>query len=347
MATIRFYQPADMINPYVWYGTITVANSSTVSITNYQGKTGNYYGYGISYQGNTVTGGVVTSYSNFNNYMSDYTVTDIAIPAAFVATQVQSGNIRELHRVSLADSDQFFGSNYSDSILAYSGNDYIIASGGNDYVDGGSGIDTAFFNGISSEYSFERSNGSLWVSDIKPGRDGIDLYSQVEIFNFSDLSLTIPQLDAITNFDGVFRFYNSNTGAHFYTGSSLEADSIVRNLDSFVYEGVAFNKNSKSIDSSVDVFRFYNQDTATHFYTASPEERDLILANLPSYKFEGVAYQAHGSKNAGTTELYRFYNTQTGTHFYTASEAEMQSVTVNLAGTYQFEGIAYYVDVLG
>ena len=51
MATIRFSQPVDMLNTYVWYGTVTVANSTTISITDYWGTTGTYSGYGITYSG--------------------------------------------------------------------------------------------------------------------------------------------------------------------------------------------------------------------------------------------------------------------------------------------------------
>ncbi|MCB4824163.1 hypothetical protein, partial [Roseicella aerolata] len=38
----------------------------------------------------------------------------------------------------------------------------------------------------------------------------------------------------------LFRFYNPTTGAHFYTTSVAERDSVMANLPMFNYEGIAF-----------------------------------------------------------------------------------------------------------
>lgn len=139
----------------------------------------------------------------------------------------------------------------------------------------------------------------------------------------------------------VYRFFNTETNAHFYTTSTEERDSIIVNYPSFIYEGNRFDvpSDSTGMDS---VFRFYNTLTNTHFYTIDPEERDFIMATWPQFVYEGVAYSASEEAKSGFMPLYRFYNTETGTHFYTTDENERQTV-MDTYPQFQDEGIAYYV----
>lgn len=142
----------------------------------------------------------------------------------------------------------------------------------------------------------------------------------------------------------VFRFFNVETGVHFYTASESERDLVIRSQSSFKFEGQAFEVSSDPSDGP-EVFRFFNKDTGTHFYTASESERDLVIAENDSYAFEGVAYTAFADDGGGQHQaLYRFYNTDTGAHFYTASDAEA-ALTISNAKNYNYDGIAYYVDI--
>jgi hypothetical protein len=84
-------------------------------------------------------------------------------------------------------------------------------------------------------------------------------------------------------------FY-SDTGAHFYTISEAERDSIIANLTSFNYEGPAYTAYVSEVDDSIALHRFFNIDTGTHFYTASEAEKISIENSLPQYQYEGVAY---------------------------------------------------------
>lgn len=141
----------------------------------------------------------------------------------------------------------------------------------------------------------------------------------------------------------VSRFFNSATGAHFYTANDAERDALIASGGTFVYEGNAFDSNA-TIDTGIIVFRSYNTQTGVHFYTASAEERASIAANLPQFNDEGEAYYAYAEGGAGRQALHRFYNTDNGTHFYTASDAEQQQVATTLP-QYQYEGVAYYVEI--
>lgn len=100
--------------------------------------------------------------------------------------------------------------------------------------------------------------------------------------------------------DTVFRFYNEDTGVHFYTASPDEVNSILANLSSFRFESVAY-----TIDGTcTDVHRYLNTQTGTHFFTQSAAEKASIDANLPHLQYEGVAYQANdrGDHLNGTSD---------------------------------------------
>lgn len=257
----------------------------------------------------------------------------------------------------LSGNDWFEGSTFAnrDFIQGLAGNDSFKGYGDDSYGDffyGGSGTDRAIFRGTSSEYRIDQVT-DIWdyrtdanpqvsgtrVTDLVQNRDGIDNLNEVELLQFSNKT-TI----ASYNTDGIYRFYNTQTGTHFYTGSLNEAETVLTNLPQFIFEGQSFEKNTSSGGDAINVFRFFNTQTGTHFFTASASEASQVRTTLPQYNDEGIAYNAHNQKVAGTTELYRFFNTQTGTHFYTANTDEMINVVTTLSGIYKYEGIAYYVD---
>ena len=231
----------------------------------------------------------------------------------------------------------------TDDILTLGLSRTTRGAAGNDKLLGeDSLIQTAFFYGGQDQYTIRAQGNTITVTD-RTGSEGTDELNRIELLQFADETISIAQIAAKQNASAVFRFFNSSTGTHFYTGSAAEADHVVRTYDQFNFEGVAFDKNSPASGSALDVFRFYNTATGTHFYTGSVAEKNAVLANLPSFNYEGVAYQAHSTHSEGTTELYRFFNTSTGTHFYTANAAEMEQVKATLVGM-NYEGVAYYVD---
>jgi uncharacterized protein (DUF1800 family) len=143
--------------------------------------------------------------------------------------------------------------------------------------------------------------------------------------------------------DAVYRFYNRETGTHFYTASVSERDDVIRAFAQFAYEGAAFAALSKPRSDSVPVFRFYNKKTGTHFYTTSESERDGIVAYYPQFVYEGAAFHALAAAGTdGRTAVYRFFNRTTGSHFYTASAAERDKVIATYAA-FVYEGVAFYV----
>ena len=99
--------------------------------------------------------------------------------------------------------------------------------------------------------------------------------------------------DPLTGTRPVYRFFNNATGAHLYTMSEAERDSISGNLSHYTYEGVAYHGYESDRPGATPLYRFYNPELDAHFYTPSAVERDSVLTNLPDYQLEsndGVAF---------------------------------------------------------
>ncbi len=94
----------------------------------------------------------------------------------------------------------------------------------------------------------------------------------------------------------VHRFYNTQTGVHFYTISEAERANVVATLPHFSYEGVAYHASQVAGAGLIPFYRFYVPGKGFHFYTANEAEKDNIVANLSAtYSFEGVGYHVLAS----------------------------------------------------
>ena len=139
----------------------------------------------------------------------------------------------------------------------------------------------------------------------------------------------------------VYRFFNRDTGVHFYTASEIERNS-VEELANFNFDGASYlgvDPLSGQL-KPVPVYRFLNEDTGVHLYTISKIERDVVL-ELDNFSFEGEAFSAYESEVEGSIPIYRFFNNSSGAHFYTPSATERDNVEATLPD-FQSEGIAYY-----
>lgn len=139
----------------------------------------------------------------------------------------------------------------------------------------------------------------------------------------------------------VYRFYNTRTGAHFYTNNGVERDYLIAHSPWFRYEGPNFYAYNSQVGDTSPVYRFYNTQTGVHFYTISAAERDRVIASLPAFKYEGPSWHARTAAGTGTSPLYRFYSAPRQGHFYTINAAEMQHVRANYPD-FSFEGVAYH-----
>ena len=140
----------------------------------------------------------------------------------------------------------------------------------------------------------------------------------------------------------VFRFYNTQTGTHFYTINVAERDFVLVRYPQFAYEGPAYYAYPTSQAGQLPVYRFYNTRTGTHFYTQSEAEKNFVLVTYPVFAFEGPAYYAPATANSGNVPLFRFFNQNTGAHFFTTNAAERDMVLQRWP-FFAYEGTAYQV----
>ena len=76
----------------------------------------------------------------------------------------------------------------------------------------------------------------------------------------------------------VFRFFDTQSGTHFYTSSGTERDSLQATRADLTYEGASFYEHQTATSTDSAVYRFFNANNGTHFFTASAAERGTILA---------------------------------------------------------------------
>lgn len=102
----------------------------------------------------------------------------------------------------------------------------------------------------------------------------------------------MPTPDAAAQQSAVFRFFNRDTGAHFYTINQTERDFVSATYPAFLYEGPIWYAQTASGSGSTPIYRFFNKRTGAHFYTINQAERDFVIAQYPDFIYENVAYHA-------------------------------------------------------
>lgn len=142
---------------------------------------------------------------------------------------------------------------------------------------------------------------------------------------------TTPAGDPVTPPAGgqtVYRFWNSHSGAHFYTISLDERNQILRTyyVDQWKYEGPAWTAYATEVAGTVPLYRFFSTQYQGHFFTTSAPERDSIIASYSSneWNYEGVAYYVFpaNTTTSGISAVARFWSSDYKQHFYTSDPAE-------------------------
>ena len=98
----------------------------------------------------------------------------------------------------------------------------------------------------------------------------------------------------------LYRFYNTETGHHFFTISEEERDYVKAQGDSgawpFVFEGIAFDVYASDPNPGFQareraVYRFYSHTLNRHAFTTSETERQGMEAS-PDWTYEGIGFYA-------------------------------------------------------
>lgn len=254
---------------------------------------------------------------------------------------------------------QYFSSNhprlYRSALLSVSAALFLVACGGGESTERASVASSSSAQNQDTEHALAKGSqlnsaelaaaeAAAQTADALPMSTALTEISEGQVVPKSAYLSGEVARKAVAVRIPVYRFYNSSTGAHFFTTSTAERDQIASTLSPpFSLEGAAFSVASAFAPGLSAVHRFYNTRTGVHFYTISEAERANVASYLPDFRYEGVAYYASQVAGTGFVPFYRFLIPAKGTHFYTASDSERDHIIANLASTYRYEGIGYYV----
>ena len=166
----------------------------------------------------------------------------------------------------------------------------------NEMSDGDTDTDTELEisneDGIVYSLFNEDTEGYLYTSS-EAERDAVlenlPNYTLDESFSYRSVDLDSITGSAVA--EPVYRFFNEDSGTHFYTISEVEKESVEANLSNFDLEteSSAFFAYAESQPDTIPIYRLYNTNTGAHFYTSSEEERGT-LEDTADVISEGIAY---------------------------------------------------------
>ncbi|MEI7814868.1 MAG: hypothetical protein WCJ13_08760 [Coriobacteriia bacterium] len=162
----------------------------------------------------------------------------------------------------------------------------------------------------------------------------INVYKNLPMYKYDGIGYSVPEGDDVDpvyitdindpgypqnspgwmnmNDDVLQRFFNKQTGVHFYTADNAEYLNVKNNLQAiYRYDGPAYNvrltdlamfgpvgqselTNKGRFSPSLPIFRFYNGTTNAHFYTANLSEINGGASLAGTFKFEGTAFYTGG-----------------------------------------------------
>ncbi|MGI4799110.1 MAG: hypothetical protein ACRYG8_34745 [Janthinobacterium lividum] len=158
---------------------------------------------------------------------------------------------------------------------------------------------------------------------------------------------------------GVYRFFDSSTGTHFFTADVNEKNTLMNSgsagfrpdLKEEVNNFGAVNPSASGTGAET-VYRFFDTVHGTHFFTASQTEANSLKDTGSSTYRADLVFEAsssfleHSTQQVGDVAVYRFFDQTYGTHFYTGSQSEYAAITT--PGTASFradlvsEGVGFY-----
>ena len=125
----------------------------------------------------------------------------------------------------------------------------------------------------------------------------------------------IREMQPVSNNGGdVYRLYNPYSGAHHFTTSTVERDTLIGN--GWKDEGIAWTARV----GKYAIYRLYNPNNGDHLFTPNFEEATICADT--GWVYEGVPFMI----NKDGTEIFRTYNPNNGIHHFTASAQERDNL---------------------
>ena len=280
VADVTFQQIADSADPSqpadIRLGFANVANGSEIGLTAYQSG-GSSFLPGVSI------------------FLMD-PATDPLIPNGD-GTFTYQGTSTQLYQVVLHEIGHALGLNHSTDPNAVM---YPTLGPLNQTFDASdiAGIDAIYGNtatitpetlGIPVFRFYNPTTGARFLTDSKAESGQIQSDGQGWQLEGIGFNAANPSNDP--NAAPVYRFYDAQTGDHFYTISQSEFNH-ANTLPAMRVEGVAFYEDASARPGDTAVYRYYDTGSGQHLYTASAAEMNSLAASDPALKLEGVAFYA-------------------------------------------------------
>jgi hypothetical protein len=194
MADITLFQPFNMATAQTYYGNVTGATATQITIVD--GGLATIYIGSFTYSGTTVFGTLETI-TQFNGTAETDLVTAINVNADTAETYIQNNQLQNLFQLIASGStaNTFHANTGSDVLFGYSGNDTFYLTSGGDTIDGGSGHSIVVYPGSQTQYVLTANgSGSFTVADTVSNRNGTGTFTNINYVEFSASTVVVaPQ----------------------------------------------------------------------------------------------------------------------------------------------------------
>jgi SdrD B-like domain/RTX calcium-binding nonapeptide repeat (4 copies)/Repeat of unknown function (DUF5648) len=167
-------------------------------------------------------------------------------------------------------------------------------------VDPGTDPDSPYDEAAAIHEFYNESENSYFYTIDAGEKDfiekNLDNYEYRENTALESVDRGAVAVDSITGAEveseEVYRFVNTETGAHLYTTDEGERDYITENLDHYGQDESNFYGFETKVEGSIEVHRFYNPVEDVHMFTHSADDIEKMQAEDSGFNDEGVAFYA-------------------------------------------------------
>jgi hypothetical protein len=274
MAVVTFYTPYNMATAQTFYGTLTGATDSRITVTD--GYSTTVYTGQFSYTNNSVAG-TLKGVQNFYNNTLASTVSGLNIDATTAGSLIAANQLQKAFELALKDGGMIIGSKGNDVLLGYAANTEFIGNYGNDTIVGAPNLfSVANYYGTAKEYSVYRQGEIITIADHYISREGTDILTNISQAKFSDYTLVFDKTAPVDTL--VYQIYQAafartpdNGGFRYWTETAEKQGlSALQLANSFTHSQEFLQKFGQNPT---------NQDYVTKLYSnvlgRAPDKRGL------------------------------------------------------------------------
>jgi Ca2+-binding RTX toxin-like protein/alpha-tubulin suppressor-like RCC1 family protein len=226
--------------------------------------------------------------------------------------------------------DLLYGGDDNDALYGGEGDDMLEGGSGNDMINGGIGLDAAVFSGNFVDYTISYNSAALTYSvvDKAADRDGTDIISEVEYFQFLDgvRAATDPATTIVpSNETGTTQMFPGHTVGEWsnqYAFAALRADGSVVTWGDGMYGGDS-SIVASSLNGDVDVTQIFSTYTA---FAALRADGSVVTWGDSLYGGDSSSVASSLNGDVDVTQIFSTYTA------FAALRADGSVVTWGLLG---------------